>query len=179
MVACIISEKRELRQSEIISNLVQYKYDAVAKEAIEVVQLYSILLSQDCDLLRDYDDRAENKLSSLNGVLLFEADFIANIRLRLPGGDILRRIERHGEERYHLLSAVHADSDCLGEGIEKLIIDFRRFYTMDAGEVYRQFKPESQEGAKRRCRLASPYREHLQSRAAYYLQRVALPCDIP
>jgi hypothetical protein len=33
----------------------------------------------------------------------------------------------------------------------------------------------SQNGAQRRCRLLVPYREHLQSRLAFYLQRVAIP----
>jgi hypothetical protein len=44
---------------------------------------------------------------------------------------------------------------------------------MPASEIYRQCTEN--DGAKRRCRLESPFREHLQIRAGYYFQRVALP----
>jgi hypothetical protein len=166
---------RELRQSEIISNIVQFTFHPPTGEVIETSQPYAIVLSQDCDLLRDYEARQAGIPSDLNGVLLYELEPEDIIRAKLPGGDIRRRIGRHGEERYHRLEAVPQDVDLLQQGLPALIIDFRRFYTLPAEEIYRQCALGEPDGAARRCRLDTPYREHLQSRAAFYLQRVALP----
>ena len=165
----------ELRQSEIITDLVQFTYDPAAGEAIETRHPYAIVLSQDCDLLRDYEARSEGRLRVLNGALLFELEPVETARPKLAGPDIFKRIKRHGEDRYHILEAVVTNLDLLGEGLPKLIIDFRRCYTMPPAEIYRQCALEGHDGAKRRCRLEIPYREHLQSRVAFYLQRVALP----
>ena len=165
----------ELRQSEIITDLVQFTYYPATGEAIEKPHPYAIVLSQDCDLLRDHENQTNGASTVLNGVLLFELEPVDDIRGRLPGGDILRRIRRQSEERYHFLEAVPVDLDLLGEGLPQLIIDFRRCYTMPPDEIYRQCALEGHDGAKRRCRLEIPYREHLQNRVAFYLQRVALP----
>jgi hypothetical protein len=154
---------------------VQFIYDPTAREAIETRHSYAIVLSQDCDLLQDFQDRATGRLRALNGVLIFELEPVEEARLKLAGSDILRRIRRHSEERHHLLNSVPSNIDLLGQGLPELIIDFRRCYTMPPDEVYRQCALETADSAKRRCRLETPYREHLQSRATFYLQRVALP----
>lgn len=163
----------ELRQSEIITGITQFTYDPIVGEVLETQHPYAIILSQDCDLLRDYEARTNGGPTVLNGVLFFELEPVDVIRPKLAGGDILRRISRHSEERYHALEQVPPETDLIGEGLPALVIDFRRCYTLPAGEVYRQCA--ANDGAKRRCRLEMPYREHLQSRAAFYLQRVALP----
>jgi hypothetical protein len=121
----ISNTEGELRQSEIITALVQFTYYPADDEAAETRHPYSIVLSQDCDLLRDYEARRDGDPPVLNGVLLFELESIDNIRPRLAGGDILRRIKRHSEERYHFLQAVSPELDLLGEGLPELIIDFR------------------------------------------------------
>src|SRR5690606_7200704 len=130
---------------------------------------------QDCDLLRDFEAAQAGTNRPLNGVLVFEANTVDITRSLLPGSDILRRIKSHNAERYHLISAVAPENDLLSHGLPDLIIDFRRFYTMPAEEIYRQCASTEEGAAKRRCRLDTPFREHLQSRAAFYLQRVALP----
>ncbi len=50
-------------------------------------------------------------------------------------------------------------------------IDFKRYFTIAAAEVYAQLKIKAQ----RRCRLRSPYLEHLSNRFGHYVSRVALP----
>lgn len=167
--------QRELRQAEIISNLYQFTYDVSTNEVIKTLHAYAIILSQDCDLLWDFEAKMRNERRDLNGVLVYEIESVPDIRARLPGGDILRRIRRHGEERYHFLGPVPQDADTLNEGLPELVIDFRRFYTLPADEIYRQCAIEGPDGAKRRCRLDIPYREHLQLRAGFYFQRIALP----
>ena len=141
-----------------------------------MLHAYAILLAQDCDLLRDYEARAKNPPDRvLNSILFFEALPADQAKAKVGGRDIFRRIERHGEERYHLLAPVDAANDRLNKGIPELVIDFRRYFSMAAVEVYRQCALLEDTGAKRRCRLISPYREHLQTRAAFYFQRVGLP----
>jgi hypothetical protein len=56
-----------------------------------------------------------------------------------------------------------------------MILDFKRCFTLPAHDIYRQINPSAGGSARRRSRLEMPYREHLQSRAAFYLQRVTLP----
>src|SRR4051812_3420686 len=69
----------ELRQAEIITNLTQYTYDTVAEQAPYRVHDYCIILTQDCDLLSDYE-AAQKGTIFLNGVLIFEADTIEQRR---------------------------------------------------------------------------------------------------
>ena len=97
----------ELRQGEIISNLAQFNYDSRTRDAIELVHAYSVVASQDCDLLRDYEIRLHDRRSVLNCVLLFEAQPAGT--MKWPGGDIRRRAERHGEERFRAYP-VNADT---------------------------------------------------------------------
>jgi hypothetical protein len=80
---------------------------------------------------------------------------------------------QNNNERFHFLADVPAALDHLGQGLPSLIMDFRRYFTLPGPEIYRQCGTTG--GARRRCRLETPYREHLQHRAAFYLQRVALP----
>jgi hypothetical protein len=129
---------RELRQAEIITNLHQFTYDTNVSEVVQTLHTYTIVVSQDCDLLWDYQAKINNQRRDLNGVLIYEAESVAEIRARLAGGDILRRIRRHGEERYHILNSATANLDLLGEGLPELIVDFRRFFTLPADEIYRQ-----------------------------------------
>jgi hypothetical protein len=59
---------RELRQSEIITNLYQFTYDVIAREAVQTLHTYAIVLSQDCDLLWDFEAKIGNGRRDLNGV---------------------------------------------------------------------------------------------------------------
>ena len=174
---CVYSKEeltRELRQGEIISSLAQASYDSSAEQVSIVIHPFAVVATQDCDLLWDYEGTREGKPSDLNGVLLYEAEPADQAKTKLPrGNDIWKRIIQNRDERYHLLESVRADDDCVGEGIPGLIIDFKRFFTLAASEIYRQITIA--ESARRRCRLEMPYREHFQTRAAFYFQRVMLP----
>ena len=158
---------QELRQAEIISDLIQHRYDSELDEVKAEFHRYVIVVTQDCDLLQDYKDQ-------LNNVLLYKAEPASDVRTMVPpGSDIWKRIIQNKDERYHLLEAIGTEDDCVGKGVPALIIDFRRFFTLPAVEVYRQFA--RLDGAKRRCRLEMPYREHFQVRLAFYFQRVMIP----
>lgn len=164
----------ELRQSEIISGLTLYKYNPLTSEVTAKQIEYSILASQDCDLLRDYEDRQGGRPSAINGVLLYELEEADQTKNRKGfERDIWKRIQPNNHERFHYLQKIPENCDLLGRGLPDFLVDFRRFFTIEAAEVERQCATDS--GAKRRCMLETPYKEHFQARAAFYLSRVSLP----
>jgi hypothetical protein len=162
----------ELRQGEIITGLTQYFYDPVTEDVERLIHPYSIILSQDCDLLRDHESRKEGSDGALTSVLLYIAEPAKDVKGSIGGTDIWKRVIANNNERYHLLSQVPTELDLKAEGMPNLLLDFREFFTLPPEEIYRQCTSGQ---AVRRCRVDMPYREHLQSRAAFYFQRVMLP----
>jgi len=163
---------RELRQSEIISNLAQFLYDPVTLDVESVIHPFAIVVTQDCDLLWDYESRTGGSGKALPSVLLYAAESAASVRPTVGGSDIWRRVIANNNERYHLLQRVPVECDTAGLGVDNLVLDFKSFFTLTPQDIYGQCKSGT---AVRRCRLEMPYREHLQTRAAFYLQRVTLP----
>jgi hypothetical protein len=164
----------ELRQSEIITGIVQYTFDPTSRETVVIRHSFAVILSQDCDLKWDYEVRLKGEQSDLNGVLIFEAEPWANIKVSVGGRDIWKPLGQNKNDRYHLLEGVPPGCDLEGKGLPALVIDFKKMFTVPAAELDRQIRL-AHNGAQRRCRLLVPYREHLQSRLAFYLQRVAIP----
>lgn len=164
----------ELRQGEIISNVAQYIYDPISGRASEVYIPYVVVVSPDCDILRDYEASAKGGTGGLNGLLLYEAEVATTARSNPQmNGSIWKRIVQNNDERFQYLEAAPATLDLVHKGVPALIVDFRRCFTMQPSELYRQCNIGH--GARRRCRLDAPYREHFQHRAASYFQRVGLP----
>jgi hypothetical protein len=169
----ICSDARELRQAEIISGLSQFEFDPDTRQAVEIQMPHGIVLAQDCDLLRDYEAELGKKTPILNGVLIYEIELASEARRALQQGISWQPVTQNINERFHHLPAVPRECDALNVGLPELLIDFRRYFTLSVKEIYRQC--ERKNGASRRCRLETPYREHLQNRAAFYFQRIALP----
>jgi hypothetical protein len=170
---------RELRQGEIISDLAQFVPDATQARDEQgnvrgefVTHSFAVVVSQDCDLLRDFDERAEGKEGALASVLLYAAQAADEVQADVKSSQLWKRIAQNNNERYHLLEKIGQACDLRGQGIESLVIDFRWFFTLTPLDIYKQIEAGT---AKRRCRLDMPYREHLQCRAAFYFQRVMLP----
>jgi hypothetical protein len=163
---------RELRQGEIITGVTQYLYDSGTELIQPLPHAYAVVLNQDCDLLWDYEHRNGGNGSPLHSVLFYIAEKTSDKRTKVAGSDVWKRVTRNTDERYHVLSAVDPSRDLENEGFPSLAIDFKSFFTIPPDEVYRQI---SDGAAKRRTRLNGQYREHLQSRMAYYSQRVMLP----
>jgi len=122
---------RELRQGEIISNIIQYLFDPITNGAFATTIDYAIILSQDCDLLRDFDDRSANGTSALNGVLLYELEPAAQGRAkRSLNNNLWRPISSNGSDRYHYFQEVPPICDLEGAGLPDLLLDFRRYFTI-------------------------------------------------
>ncbi len=164
----------ELRQGEIISGILRYIVDA-SSDPYEVTVVnydYAIVATQDCDLLQDYERRNNGKEGSLCEVLVFPAEIAVNAWGNIQGSDLKKKIKNNKDERYHILQKAPSCLDLERAGTPTLLIDFKCFFTTPPEELHRQLIART---AMRRCRLEMPYREHLQTRAAFYFQRIMLP----
>jgi hypothetical protein len=172
-----------LWQGEVASEVVQLRsrLDTIGlSDSVilhEVVHRYAIVLTQDCDLLADYERRSTRTASdpSVPNILFCEATTVESLRGLLPQGkDIWKRIVQNKDERYQCLEAVPIDQDAAGQGLDAIGVDFKRYFTIPTDEVYKRLELGQ---VKRRCRLVSPYVEQLATRFFYYQYRVALPYD--
>jgi hypothetical protein len=162
----------EFRQGEIISGIMQYRYDPEDGSVEEIPHAYAIIVSQDCDLLQHHNSMVENGVPQIASVLLYEAHETPVLRAQVDGSDIWKRIVQNKDERYHALEAAHPKYDLAGAGLPDLAVDFRRFFSISPVDLAKQVGTGV---AVRRCRLEMPYREQFQARAAFYLQRVGVP----
>ena len=175
-----------LRQGEILSNVMLPQAVRVANDdpddrAVDLIRReWAVVVSQDCDLDLDYKARfpadgvaiAEDK--KLAQVLLLWANTATAARGLIRGSDQWKRIRQNNDVRYHVLQDAEPAVDAAGEGVPALTIDFKQYFTVATDELYLQLQRGE---SRRRCRLSSPYLEHLSTRFAYYLARVAIPID--
>jgi hypothetical protein len=175
------SQGGPLRQGEILSDLIETRMVSVSKDQAPQVDLvthpFALILSQDCDLDLDFQARNSPETVShpintqLPSILFCEATTATDLRSYLSDSQIWKQITQNKNERYQYLRGVAAEVDALGTGTSDLGADFKRYFAISTEHVYMQLQCP----AKRRSRLQSPYLEHLSSRFAYYLSRVALP----
>jgi hypothetical protein len=172
-----------LRQGEIIPNLIQFYLDAASLGSEDAVvgqqraHPFAVIITQDCDLEQDFKVRQKNETSDklLPSILFCEVAKAEEMlgRVRQHGGSrAWNRIRMNKDERYHFLQQIEPADDALGKGLPEMAIDFKRYFTIPSDELYGRLALGE---AQRRCVLQSPYVQHLSSRFAYYLSRVALP----
>ena len=165
---------RELRQAEILSDIKQHVVtlgdDGLGID--ETLIPFAVIVTQDCDLVQEFDRRQQGQPSDLNSIMLFQAFEAEGFRAQIKGADIWKRIRQNKDERYQALEKVEPDADLRRSGLPALIIDFKRSFSMTPVALYEQISSMS---VRRRTRLEMPYREHLQARAAFFMQRVMLP----
>jgi hypothetical protein len=168
--------EKELCQGEILSDVMQYDYSISNQTTTALHHDYVVILSQDCDLESDYNLFLNTQSYTMLGILVCKMHIESEIRSRKEiHSRIWDRIVDNNDSRYHYIEGCPAESDLEGVGFPSLVIDFKRYFTISPTSLYDQFSTEKP--ARRRCRLEVPYKEHLQSRAAYYLQRVSLPAQ--
>ena len=180
------SDGGPLRQAEVLTDLVQIqlktddldRYPLDENEEHPVLRCdhpIAIVATQDCDLDWDYRDRQTGSRPKLiPNVLFCEVVSAEELRSRQDiNAGIWRRIRANNDERYHFLEKVPAQRDILGEGLPEMALDFKRCFSIPTNEVYLQTRSQ----AKRRCRLVSPYLEHLSHRLFCFHARIALPAE--
>jgi hypothetical protein len=176
------SGSAELCQGEILSALVQTHLEIASVGITGPIRVsqkhhpFAIIMSQGCDLDLDFKARSgQVKEDQLLPNVLFCEVFTAAV-LKGSGGmnsQIWGRVQRNKDERYQFLQKVEPIYDAVDLGLPEIGIDFKRYFTIPTDEVYAQI----QKTARRRCRLLSPFLEHLPTRFAHYLCRVALPFE--
>jgi hypothetical protein len=164
---------RELRQSEILSDITRLYYNPVDGSLTETIFKYVIVMSQDCDLLWDFEKFTGGRSSDFNEVLLVEALVASEYKVHLNDSGIWKRLDQNRDDRYHYLEPVPKALDLESIGLPALVVDFKRVFSLPPRDIERQISADT--SCKRRCKLKDLYKEHLQSRFAFYFQRVALP----
>lgn len=173
-------ETGPLRQGEIVSDLIQayVALDTIGEEALdflEKVHPFAVVVSQDCDLDWDWKARNcdDNPGKLMSGVLFCVAGPADGVVSEMGFGREQRNyIKTNREERYQFLQKANHKLDLLDQGMPELVVDFKRYFSLPADEVYARLEIEQ---LKRRCRLNGPYLQHLISRFFYYQYRIALP----
>jgi hypothetical protein len=135
----------------------------------------AIVMSQDCDLVQDHlarDGKAKED-KTIPNVLFCEV--VTAVALKGNVDDRQwKSIKINDNKRFQFLQRIEPINDALSTGLSEMGIDFKRYFTMPTDEVYLRIKLGE---AKRRSVLVSPYLEHLSSRFAFFLSRVALEED--
>lgn len=176
-----------LWQGEILENVIQIRPTIESLqpqiqdqlEVVPVVHDLVIVMTQDCDLEQDHKRRAAGEQPSLPNVLLCDVYLAEVLRVRLQAQDQLgrkdwnKRIGQNQIDRFHYLEKVNPELDLGQRGLTALALDFRLYFTLPTDELYTRLMT----GAHRRCRLNSPYLEHLAHRFFKFQSRVALPRD--
>lgn len=170
-----------LWQGEILGGVTQLKItieSLQAQEQLEVIPVphdLVIVMTQDCDLEQDYIRRNAREPGSLPNVLLCDVYLAEVLRARIQGFDRRewkKRIAQNQIDRFHYLQRANADQDLQGRGLTALALDFKVYFTLPTDELYARL-PDIQ----RRCRLKTPYVEHLAHRFFKFQSRIALPRD--
>lgn len=189
-IAC--SKDERLWQGEVLEDVPQTKVapDFLSATSPEIAQSGTnpsiqiefeehplvIVLSQDCDLEQDYKKRNAQKFL-LHNVLLADVFQAKILQEKLhaeegTGSNEWRKIKENHTPRFQFLNSVPSDQDASGEGLPALAIDFRRYFTIRTDELYERLKLLL---TSTRCRLQTPYAEHLVHRFHSYHSRVPLP----
>ncbi|MGH9402018.1 MAG: hypothetical protein ACRD2P_07930 [Terriglobia bacterium] len=185
-----VSQEGALRQGELLSGLNEFQPTSDEADRQRQVKLdcvvhpYAMVLSQTCDLEQDFlvrekqrvDEPVSGQAKLLPCILFCDVFRASELRDQEDiKSDIWKRVKANKDERYQFLSAVPASEDSMGEGLEELGLDFKRYFALPTAEVYLQLRLQG--GTARRCHLLNPYLEHLSTRFSYYQFRVALPKD--
>lgn len=169
-----------LCQGEIVRGVIQahLKIETIGSQAEEMTlkdHPLAIILSQDCDLEQDHFSRTRNQQQDKLIPNVLFCEMVTAQQLKASQGlnsSLWGRVAINSNERYHFFQRVPLEDDACDEGLEELGIDFKRYFTIPTDEVYQRLEL----GEIKRCSvLCSPYLEHLSSRFAFYLSRVALP----
>jgi hypothetical protein len=176
-------------QGEILSDVIQVQIDVEnlnsQSEEIELderIHPQAIILTQDCDLDKDFKAREQKEIGntlqfkSVPNVLLCELIPSDTLRgqMRQTGGGGSKewtRIIENREFRYHSFPAVLPKDDRVEEGLPALVADFKRVFTVPTEELYLRV----QQTTRRRSFLNDLFVQDLGCRFGYYCLRVALP----
>ncbi len=169
-----------IRQGEILSDIVEWLADPTTDppDVLKVEHEYCVVATQDCDLEQDFNARNGEKVKPQNHIaevlLLSAFPSTKTNENHIEDKGLHKKIRNNDHPKLQLLESVPSNEDLCGEGVPELVVDMKQVFSIRRDELYRQISAES-DPARRRARLVSPYRDHLQTKLAFHLGRVGLP----
>ena len=179
-----------LRQGEILTNVVELriKLENITEvnagngySADPVIHPFAIIVSQDCDLEQHYNFKFHkngNHRHDLPSILFCQAEDVDSFRKSelyrslFKSNTFQGNFKNNDVFRYHFIQEIPAKYDARMCGLPELGIDFKRYFSMPADEVYDRIKLAH---TQRRSVLKSPYRDHFSQRFYNFNNRIALP----
>jgi hypothetical protein len=174
-----------LWQGEILQDIVQLKATLESIQnpngEIEILTVnhdFAVVMTQDCDLLKDFNRREAEQAGTQPNVLFCDLYHAAVLKAKINEETPIGRrewklIAQNLNERFQYLQRMEPGDDLQATGMPALAIDFRLYFTIPTDELYHRLTQE----IHRRARLNSPYIEHLAQRFFKFQARVALPSD--
>lgn len=138
-----------------------------------------IVLHSDCDLLQDFNYRSSRSATQpfdegdpnvTPEALLCDLFEEAEIRLRIAGSDIFKRIKRNQDERYHHLTSNPGGGT--GPSLPDLFIDFKKTFSVTPGALYEGIQVA---GIQRIALVPPIYLQDIMHRFFGFQSRVGLP----
>jgi hypothetical protein len=177
------SELERYEQGDILRDVTLVEWadleDARAVSVVERTLQYCVIVSQECDLEHDFNNRTKAESATndkyLQSLLICPAypsqsfrtgEHLKGVGLKMERitHDNWGRVKHNNNPRYHYLEP-YPDLQ-----IPELVVDFKHYVTIPRDVLYRdQFQL---------CYLASieiMYRDNLSCRFAHYLSRIGLP----
>ena len=172
-------EENRVYQGDILRDFEYPEWVIVENKKIKINKRkipYLIVLTQDCDLERDYEDRHENNNHDkfIHSVLVCPAYHSEKLKEGTHLNELKLKMEKFDEKRWHWIKI---NQNLRYHFLEKneilqipdLVIDFKHYYTIPREILYRVLK-EHYIGT-----INELFREALSQRFAYYLSRIGLP----
>ena len=147
---------------------------------------FAVVLSQDCDLERDFDNWKKRKIKpSRDKILPSILVCIAYPSKQLLEGDhcgsgvamvnwkeqkLSKQLEENNHARFHFLAEPTEDDKKNGIHIPSLIVDFKHCNSLPVKVVYKLLTSERYKGS-----VNELFREELSHRFSSYLSRVGVP----
>lgn len=175
----LIRDENRICQGDILRDYVCQSSTVFEGKAIlkDVTFPYVIILSQDCDLEWDFNNRietGEDHDKFLHSILICPAYFaerlkegthleILKFKMEYIGGRKWNDVKTNQNPRYHFL--IH-DRELQ---IPDLAIDFKHYFTVPRDRMYEDVKKHYI------ASINELFREELSQRFAYYLSRIGVP----
>ena len=176
-----------LCQGDILRDFEDYLWGVVGGSKVRMMKrttIYMVIMSQDCDLERDYTNRMESENPNKNRDKFIQQILVcpAYPSEQLKEGTHLSELSELGVKTEKIESKTKWNLIKLNEipryhhlkrdiqlQIPELVIDFKHFFTIQRDFIY---------DVRKRHYLATIdelFREELSQRFAYYLSRIGLP----
>ena len=161
-----------IRQGEILSNVPEFVVNPGTEDVAVVPRLFTVVLTPDCDLERDWTARHQGIRSDLRSVT-FIVGIDANDRVLIPAS-AWGRVKKNDQANAHSIEKCEKSDDLGDRGFPPLVFQFKNLFSVPVDLIYSKIKDGS---IIRRSQLLSPYRDHLIQRFCSFFGRVALEVD--